>query len=182
MMLTHSQFTQRDSRHLCASAQHAPQPQEISDLLDMAACFQLASTAFSRSSPSSISNMKNGCNASWTNGDSRLAALLLVYPCLDPSRSGASHSAHAASPTLAASELMWFWKQYVPGFSSNSSGAAGVLYAPLNAEDDALRLMPPCFIATAGCDPLCDDGLSLVARFKVSMLHRIKLMCDGDVM
>ena len=169
MMLLHSRFTQHDSRHLCAHSALPQLSQETSDLLDMAACFQLASIAFSAASPSSASSMSYNSGPSSTHRTSRLAALLLVYPCLDPSRSGASHATHASSPTLTATELMWFWKHYVPAFNSETSDSASALYAVLNAKDDVFRIIPPCFLATAGQDPLRDDGMSLVARLKVGM-------------
>ena len=177
MMLLHPAFTQPASRHLCAHTTLDPLPADLLHLRDMVACFELASQATgaatpSTSAPFSVSKMSGACSeAPSARCSSSLAALLLVYPCLDPTRSGPSHTAHAASPTLAAAELMWFWKHYVPGFNIDASGSAGALYCLLNAEDDAFRRMPPCFVATAGQDPLCDDGMSLVARLKVRSCH-----------
>jgi hypothetical protein len=163
MMLLHPQFCSPQSRSFSAHpSPHVPL-HVASFLADTAACFQLASEAMGTARPRHT--MLSEPPAS-PGGTTRLVALLMLYPCLDPSLGGSSHVSHAFSPTLSSSELKWFWKQYVPDYCVDANNTASPLYSILNAGDDVLRALPACFIATAGQDPLHDDGVSLFRRLQ----------------
>jgi hypothetical protein len=116
LLLLHPHYTSltRDSHHFRAHSTHAAKPQEQRLLSDAAACRHVASQCL-HAPPRASPRMQAPAAASDCSTTTTLASLLLLYPCLDPSRSGGSHAQHAASPTLAAAELEWFWKQYVPG-------------------------------------------------------------------
>ena len=163
MLMQQPLLSSPDSSHFFTDTLN-PLPLELSTLADASACFKLAAQCI-RELPAADSSMTANSTAPAQQSSSKLSALLIFYPCLDPARSGTSHVVHAESPTLAASELAWFWKQYVPGCRAEARGSC--LYRLLHACDDTLRLMPPCFIATAGQDPLCDDGFALATRLQV---------------
>jgi acetyl esterase/lipase len=88
-----------------------------------------------------------------------------------------SHVTHEFSPTLAATELKWFWKQYVPEYNPDAHNTASPLYSILNAGDDVLRRLPACFIATAGQDPLHDDGIALFRRLQARQPLCARKLC-----
>jgi acetyl esterase len=177
MLLQHPQLASQDSSHFFCDALN-PLPAELLARDDASACLKLAAE-FIQQQPAAASSMSafdaadirqaasviKNTEFQFRN-TSQLAALLIFYPCLDPTRSGTSHTLHAASPTLAAAELAWFWKQYLAGCSAEARG--GCLSRLLHAGDDILRALPPSFIATAGQDPLCDDGFALAARLQVA--------------
>jgi hypothetical protein len=164
MLLLHPQYSLPGSRCFAAHSSLPVQAGEHALVSRAADCVQVASAAMQPAHPTSASTMQSTHSV---RARTIFAALLMFYPCVDPSRSGLSHVAHATSPTLAASELSWFWQQYVPGYSIECHDTASPLYCLLNASDDVLRLLPPVFLATAGQDPLYDDGVALASRLKV---------------
>jgi acetyl esterase/lipase len=164
MLLQQPQLSSPDSSHFSCDAL-SPLAAEMSARDDACACFKLAAE-FMQQQPAAASSMSAFNAAAPHQPASQLVALLILYPCLDPTRSGTSHTLHAASPTLAAAELQWFWQQYLAGCSAEARGSC--LSRPLHAGDDILRALPPIFIATAGQDPLCDDGFALATRLQVA--------------
>jgi len=165
-LILHPQYTQPDSRCLCA---HCDQvhllPHDALRLADASACSALVCGVLQPSPPAAAQIMDDSAAASTpstANGDaaasssrSRLAGVLLLYPALDPSRSSQSHVVHAASPALSAAEMAWFWQQYVPAYIPTAAATASPLYAPLNASDDVLRRLPPVW-HVAHDDVACD--------------------------
>ena len=113
-LLLHPHYTSLHSPHFRAHSTHAAQSFETSLLTDAAAC-SLAASPCLHTAPHASPRMQALADAAPCGSTTALASLLLLYPCIDPSRSGGSHAQHAASPTLAAAELAWFWKHYVPG-------------------------------------------------------------------
>lgn len=82
-----------------------------------------------------------------------LRAQLLVYPALDPLRSGPSHAEFADGPFLTAADMQLCWSAYVGGDATAHAGDAGV--APPAGRLEGLA---PAHIALAEIDPLRDDG------------------------
>jgi acetyl esterase/lipase/galactose mutarotase-like enzyme len=83
-------------------------------------------------------------------GGPRLAAQLLVYPALDPTRSSASMTENADGPFLTAADMAAAYAAYVPGELAQDPRVA-VLGAQLHD-------LPPAVVATAELDPLRDEG------------------------
>lgn len=84
-----------------------------------------------------------------------VTAQLLLYPCLDATQSSPSFTHADEGYGLTARSMAWFWGQY--GVS-----AGDPLGSPLAAAD--LTGQPPAVIATAGYDPLCDEGEEYAER------------------
>jgi acetyl esterase len=84
---------------------------------------------------------------------------LLVYPvtCRDL-EDAASRKRYADGYWLTASEMRWFWAQYLAGDDDAQSPYA----SPLLAE--SLADLPPAFILLAECDVLYDEGRRYAAR------------------
>ena len=166
-MILHPQYMSPDSRNFCAHTTQTLQHREELHLADAAACSALLSAAMQKASPVAAQTMGGDISAVTSTPSPRVSAVLLLYPALDPSRASTSHVTHAASPALSASEMTWFWQQYVPDYNVAAAHTASPLYAALVTSDDILQRLPPVFVATAGQDPLCDEGTSLATRLKV---------------
>jgi acetyl esterase len=82
-----------------------------------------------------------------------LHAQLLVYPALDPRRTGASHAEFAEGPFLTAADMELCWNLYVGGDAPARADEPGV--SPLAGD---LSGLAPAHIALAEIDPLRDDG------------------------
>jgi acetyl esterase len=63
-------------------------------------------------------------------------------------------------PLLTAADVRWFWAQYC----RSSVDAHNPFAAPLRADDDRLADAPPAVVATAGVDPLRDEGRAYADR------------------
>lgn len=87
----------------------------------------------------------------------RTAGLVLVYPFLDPGRSGASY-AEAAASGFDEREAAWYWEQY----AASPADFENPDLAPLLSEH--LHTLPPTLVVTAEHDPLRDEGEELAAR------------------
>jgi acetyl esterase len=83
------------------------------------------------------------------NGGPRPAFQLLFYPRTDHVGSYRSQELFADGFFLTADDLTWFRQHYAPD-------PADPLASPLLADD--LRGLPPTYLATAGFDPLRDEG------------------------
>ncbi len=83
---------------------------------------------------------------------------LLVYPWLDLSRKRRSYELFGRGFYLTESDLDWYKHQYVGG----REDALDVRCSPLLAED--LGGVAPAYVATAGFDPLRDEGEEYAAR------------------
>jgi acetyl esterase len=81
-----------------------------------------------------------------------LAGQLLLYPILDPAMDTASYREQADGPFLTADAMAWFWENYLP----SPVAAANSYAAPALADD--LAGLPPATVATAGHDPLREEG------------------------
>jgi len=88
----------------------------------------------------------------------RVAAVLLIYPFLDPEQGFASYT--TAADGFDPAEAAWYWEQY----AATRTDLADPDLAPLLAADDALAALPPTLVVTAEHDPLRDEGEHLAAR------------------
>ncbi|MGZ4449975.1 MAG: alpha/beta hydrolase [Nocardioides sp.] len=86
----------------------------------------------------------------------RFAAVVLVYPFLDPEARQASYRTEAHG--MDAAEGEWYWQQY----AATPADRLDPDLAPLRS--DRLHTLPPTLIVTAEHDPLRDEGEELVAR------------------
>ena len=93
--------------------------------------------------------------------DIRPAALLLIYPALDPNLVITSASACAEGYLLSVKDLAWNYDQYVPEPQQRADPAVDLLKADL-------RGLPPTIVATAEYDPLRDEDVELVARMSAA--------------
>lgn len=89
-----------------------------------------------------------------------LAAQVLVYPATDPQMSRPSIKENADGYFLTASDLAWFYDQYVPEQRHRQDPVIDLLNAP------SLSGLPPAIIATAEFDPLRDEGAAYADRLR----------------
>ncbi|HET7411748.1 MAG TPA: alpha/beta hydrolase, partial [Pararhizobium sp.] len=61
---------------------------------------------------------------------------------------------------LSSAKMKRYWEWYVPQDEEHHNPLA----APLKAEDEALRALPPLYLNAAGLDPLLSDTLALARR------------------
>lgn len=89
-----------------------------------------------------------------------IAHQLLCYPATDDALDTDSYREHADGPLLTSADMEWFWSQYL-----RSPFHAGNSYAVPMRADDATDL-PSATVATAGFDPLRDDGIGYADRLE----------------
>jgi acetyl esterase len=87
-----------------------------------------------------------------TAADARPAFQLLFYPATDLSRKYRSHELFATGYFLTEAQTDWYREQYL----ADPADALDPRASPLLARD--LSGLPPAYIATAGFDPLRDEG------------------------
>ncbi|MDP4609150.1 MAG: alpha/beta hydrolase [Burkholderiaceae bacterium] len=83
-----------------------------------------------------------------------LALQLLIYPGCGATQDTASHKQFADGFVLSASDIDYFFKQYIPETALREDWR----FAPLNARDHAG--VAPAWIGLAECDPLFDEGIA----------------------
>ena len=82
----------------------------------------------------------------------RLIYQLLIYPGTDMRMTAPSIEANADGPLLTKASMIWFIGHYL----RDEKDKLNPLASPLLASDAGN--LPPAFILTAECDPLCDEG------------------------
>ncbi|CRK61020.1 Esterase/lipase [Alloactinosynnema sp. L-07] len=87
---------------------------------------------------------------------------LLIYPAVDASVRRRSRELFADGFFLTSADMDWFREHYAP----NEDDRVNPLFSPLLAED--LTGLPPAYVATAGFDPLRDEGEAYAERLKES--------------
>ncbi|MBV9785771.1 MAG: alpha/beta hydrolase [Acidisphaera sp.] len=85
---------------------------------------------------------------------------LLIYPALDFAMAHPSHTTYGEGHLLTASSIRWFRDQYLRSPADIADWRA----SPLRAPD--LSRLPPAYVITAGCDPLCDEGAEYAQRLE----------------
>lgn len=85
---------------------------------------------------------------------------LLLYPATDLETEFASATTYGETYPLSTDTMKWFMEQYLPeGFDRSN-----VLLSP--ALETRLEGLPPAIIATAGFDPLVDDGAAYAEKLE----------------
>jgi len=100
------------------------------------------------------------CHMARDGGGPRPAMQLLIYPPTDALGRPRSRQLFAEGFLLTANDMDWFQECYLPNRADDADPRASVL----RAED--LSGLPPAYVATAGFDPLRDEGEAYAERMK----------------
>jgi acetyl esterase len=93
----------------------------------------------------------------------QLRALLLLYPVTDhPSGAHPSFAENATGYGLTASEMVWFWEQFLGANASSDDPEVSPLRAELSAA------LPPTLVATAQYDVLRDEGIAYARKLQAA--------------
>ena len=92
------------------------------------------------------------CLAARDGGGPAPAFQLLLYPAVDLTRRRPSRDLFADGLQLTDTDIEWYRGQYLP----DEADLQNPLASPLLAE--SLEGLPPAYVATAGFDPLRDEG------------------------
>lgn len=87
---------------------------------------------------------------------------LLLYPATDLVTEFDSATTYGETYPLSTDTMQWFMKQYLP----EEFDRANVLLSP--AQETRLEGLPPAIIATAGFDPLADDGAAYAEKLEAA--------------
>ncbi|HSR93349.1 MAG TPA: alpha/beta hydrolase fold domain-containing protein, partial [Solirubrobacterales bacterium] len=82
------------------------------------------------------------------------AMQVLLYPVVDASAQRPSRDAFADGFLLTKADIAWLERQYLPRAADREDARVALLRA------DDLSGLPPAYIATAGFDPLRDEGVA----------------------
>ena len=102
-----------------------------------------------------------------------IAFQLLVSPSLDPGCDSSSMREFADGPVMTQADQRWFWDLYLRGPEDANDPYA----SPLAAQD--LRRLPPAFVVTAGCDPVCAEGEAYAERLRAAGVEVVARRYDG---
>ena len=102
---------------------------------------------------------------------SLIRAQALVYPALDPRRSGASYREFATGPLLTEAAMQAFWTRYLDGHSNDDPD--------VNPALGALEGAPRAWIAVAHHDPVRDDGRAYGAALRAAGVSVAELEFRG---
>jgi acetyl esterase len=105
-------------------------------------------------------------------GGPRPVFQLLFYPATDPSVRRPSRDLFGDGFFLTDDDMTWFIQHYCPDSSARSDPRIAILLA----ED--LRGLPPAYIATAGFDPLRDEGNAFADRLREAGVPVVKRQHD----
>jgi acetyl esterase len=109
------------------------------------------------------------CQMAARHGGPRIACQVLLYPTVDLSLTQDSFRRVGDGFNLTTAIMAWFRDHYL----NDASDIDDWRVSPLRA--DGIATLPPAFIATAGCDPLCDEGeeyARLLQRHRVPVTFR----------
>ena len=87
---------------------------------------------------------------------------LLIYPATDLVTEFPSATTYGETYPLSTDTMHWFMQQYLP----EDFDRANVLLSP--AQEARLEGLPPAIIATAGFDPLVDDGAAYAKKLEAA--------------
>jgi acetyl esterase len=93
-------------------------------------------------------------------GGAMPAMQLLLYPAVDQVGGQRSRELFAEGFILTKEEIDWFEAQYLPDGAEEDDPRVSVLRAP------DLTGLPPAYVATAGFDPLRDEGEAYALRMR----------------
>ncbi len=97
---------------------------------------------------------------------------LLIYPMTDAGSTSGSRSRFAEGFLLGGETIQWFHRTYLRG-----ADATDPRVSPLRAE--RLDGLAPAFVATAGFDPLRDEGQAYAEAMQAAG-NRVEQHCFGD--
>jgi acetyl esterase len=95
-------------------------------------------------------------------GRSRPAGALLFYGAFGVDFSTESYGRYAEGPGLTRGKMQRYWDWYC----ADEPARRNPLAAPLQADDDVLRGLPPLYLMAAGVDPLLSDTLLFAERLQ----------------
>ncbi|MEO0449431.1 MAG: alpha/beta hydrolase [Pseudomonadota bacterium] len=87
---------------------------------------------------------------------------LLIYPATDLVTEFPSATTYGETYPLSTDTMQWFMQQYLP----EAFDRGNVLLSP--AQETRLEGLPPAIIATAGFDPLVDDGAAYAEKLEAA--------------
>lgn len=87
---------------------------------------------------------------------------LLLYPATDLVTEFESATTYGETYPLSTDTMQWFMQQYLPSDFDRTN----VLLSP--AQETRLEGLPPAIIATAGFDPLTDDGAAYAKKLEAA--------------
>lgn len=87
---------------------------------------------------------------------------LLLYPATDLVTEFDSATTYGETYPLSTDTMQWFMQQYLP----DDFDRTNVLLSP--AQETRLEGLPPAIIATAGFDPLTDDGAAYAKKLEAA--------------
>ena len=105
-------------------------------------------------------------------GGPRPVFQLLFYPATDMSVRRRSRDLFANGLFLTDDDMTWFIDHYCPDIAARKDPRVSVLLA------DDLRGLPPAYIATAGFDPLRDEGNAFADRLREAAVPVVKRQHD----
>lgn len=85
---------------------------------------------------------------------------LLIYPVAETAGTAASRRTFADGFLLTRGDMEWFEERYLPPGVDRDDPRVAILDAP------DLSGLPPAYVATAGFDPLRDEGEAFAARLR----------------
>jgi acetyl esterase len=88
------------------------------------------------------------------------AMQLLIYPVTDATGESSSRRTFGDGFLLTRNDMNWFEERYLPPGIDRSDARVSVLRAP------DLSGLPPAYVATAGFDPLRDEGEAYALRLR----------------
>ena len=102
---------------------------------------------------------------------------LLIYPGTDAVEVSRSRRLFGTGLQLTEERIQWFLDHYLPDRADRADPRASPVYEPRP------QLLPPTFLATAGFDPLRDEGEALAARLAAVgvpvAVRRFDDLCHG---
>ncbi len=87
---------------------------------------------------------------------------LLFYGTFDADFSTESYERFAEGPGLTRGKMQRYWNWYC----ADENARRNPLVAPLLADDNVLRALPPLYLMAAGIDPLLSNTLNFAERLK----------------
>lgn len=117
--------------------------------------------------------------AGGTGADADLGVQALLYPITGRDFSTDSYEANADAPLLTRADVETFWERYL----RSGVDAANPYAAPVRASDGLLAGTAEAVVATAGHDPLRDDGARYAVRLEAAGVDATRLdypsLCHG---
>ena len=102
------------------------------------------------------------CLTARESGSPPPAMQLLIYPVTETAGTAASRRTFAEGFLLTRADMDWFEERYLPPGTDRDDPRVDLINAPDHSG------LPPAYIATAGFDPLRDEGLAYAERLRAA--------------